>query len=216
MWETRKRAEETLGQSLRPYATLLDETFASIDACVARLDAVDAAFARVCALVLTKGRNLGLGCFSLSLDGLAQEAGALFRPLIESLELLEYLRRDPVRVHEVLEERLPKAGVIAHRIDGTFKALRQHLNTHASHLSVSVEAMGHLLELPAGRTRTAQPHSEPVLRQNLRILLAALAFLCVLAANCVVVAEGRVDDALADKVDDLKRRTLVLVRAGSG
>lgn len=216
MWETRRSAERTLRQSLRPYSDLLSEAFASVDVCVGRLERVDAPFGRVCALVLTKARNLALACYSLSLDALAQEAGALFRPLIESLELLEYLRQDPQRVTEALEDRLPKAGVIARRIQGKFKRLRHYLNAHASHLSVSPEAMGHLVDLRVGHLQTIQRYSEPVLRRNLRTLLAVVVLLAIEAANCVSVAEGRVDDAFADSVDDLKRRAFKLFEDRGG
>ena len=206
MWETRRSAEQALSQSLRPYSDLLSEAFASVDVCVGRLERVAAPFGCVCALVLIKARNLTLACYSLSLDALAQEAGALFRLLIESLELLEYLRQDPQRVTETLEDRLPKAGVIAQRIQGKFKRLREYLNAHASHLSVSPEAMGHLVDPTVGQLRTIQPYSEPVLRGNLRTLLAVVVCLAIEAANCVSLAECRVDDAFADSVDDLKRR----------
>jgi len=152
-----------------------------------------------------------MACYSLSLDALAQEAGALFRPLLESLELLQYLRLDTKRVDEALEDRLPKAGVIAQKIQGKFKNLRDYLNTHASHLSVSAEAMGHLLDFKEGHVRTVQPFSEPVLQRNLATLLAVMAWLSIEGVNCVSVAEGRIDDALGDSVEDLKDRALALI-----
>jgi hypothetical protein len=211
MWETRRAAEKALTQSLHPYSKLLEEAFTSVDTYVDRLERIDEPFARVCALVLVKGRNLALGCFSLSLDALAQEAGALFRPLIESLELLEYLKQDPKRVAEALEERLPKAGKISQRIQGRFKGLRNYLNTHASHLSVTPEAMGHLVDFKAARLRKKQLYSEPVLRRNLRTLLALLVRLCIAAVDCILVAEERADHLLTESVADLNRRTLELI-----
>jgi hypothetical protein len=211
MWETRRIAEQALTHSLRPYSDLLDETFASIDVCTSRLEHAGTPFGRVSALVLAKGRNLGVACLSLSLDALGQEAGALFRPLIEAVELLEYIRQDPGRVGEAVDDRLPKAGVISRRIQGKFKLLREYLNAHASHLSVGPEAMGHLLDLKAGRVRTTQAYSEPVLRMNLRTLLAVLVWLCLVGAGCVQVAQDRAGRALAHRVDDLRRRTLALM-----
>ena len=175
---------------------------------------VELPLGRVLALVLIKARNLALACYSLSLDSLAQEAGALFRPLLEALELLEYLRQDPERVAEALEDRLPKAGVIAQRIQGKFKGLRDHLNNHASHLSVSPDAMGHLVDLSAGQLRTVQPFSEPVLRANLTTLLATLVWLAIEAVNCVSAAEGRVDPSLADAAHELKRLAFELLDGG--
>ena len=90
LWDTRRQAEAALNGDLKAFARLFDETFAAVDQCIVRLEGLDDPFGRVCALVLIKARNLGLGCYSLSLDALAQEAGALFRPLIECLELLAF------------------------------------------------------------------------------------------------------------------------------
>jgi hypothetical protein len=100
----------------------------------------------------------------------------LFRPLIKSLELLTYLRLDPRRIQEALGGKLPKAGDVAKKIEGKFKELREFLNTHASHLSLSLspEAMFHLVDLKSGRLRRVQAHKADVLRQNLRTLLAVL------------------------------------------
>lgn len=128
LWKTRCQAEASLSAELKPFTDLLNETFDAIDNNIARLEVLNDPFGRVCALVLIKARNLGLGCFSLSLDALAQEAGALFRPLIECLELLIYFRLEPSRINEALEDRLPKAGEIAQKIKGECKDLRDHLN----------------------------------------------------------------------------------------
>ena len=210
LWEARRQAVAALGEELKPFADLLSETFAAVDHGIARLESIDQPFGRVCALVLVKARNLGLGCYSLSLDVLAQEAGALFRPLIECLELLLYFRLDPSRVNESLEDRLPKAGVIAQRIEGKFKGLREYLNTHASHLSLSPEAMMHLVDFKAGRLRPVQAHNTAVLRQNLRTLLAVMMWLAIEAANCTSVGSGIVDHEFGDTVEDIKRRAFLL------
>lgn len=210
LWNARRQAEAALTDELKPFADLFAETFAALDLCIGRLETLDSPFGRVSALVLIKARNLGLGCYSLSLDALAQEGGALFRPLVECLELLRYLRLDPARVEEVLEDRLPKAGVIAQRINGKFKGLRDYLNAHASHLSLSPEAMAHLVDFKAGRLRPVQIHNVTVLRQNLRTLLAVLIWLAIEAADCTSVGSGAVDHPLADTVDDIKRRAFVL------
>lgn len=210
LWSTRRQAERALNEGLKPFAGLLDEAFSALDDCIDRLETLDQPFGRVCALVLIKARNLELGCYSLSLDALAQEAGALFRPGLECLELLTYFRLDPKRIDKALEDHLPKAGVIAQRIEGKFKGLRDYLNAHASHLSVSPEALAHLVDFRAGRLRSVQPYNEAVLRGNLCTLLAVLVWLAIEAVNCTSVGEGNVDEALADTVEDLKRRALVL------
>lgn len=211
LWDARRQAETALSAELKPLAGLLNEAFAAVDDCGSRLAALDKPFGRVCALVVIKGRNLALGCYSLSQDGLAQESGALFRPLMECLELLAYLRLDPSRINEALEDRLPKAGVIAQRIEGGLKGLRDHLNTHASHLSLHPAAMGHLVDFKTGRLRGVQAHNTAVLRQNLSTLLAVLVWLALEAANCTTVGAGAVDGALGDTVEDIKRRALLLL-----
>jgi hypothetical protein len=157
MWTTRRQAEKALEGPLRPVAGLLDEAFAMIDETIARLQEINPPFGTASALVLVKGRNLAMGCYSLSLDALAQEAGALFRPLIEACELLVYLGRDPTRVNEIVEDRLPKAGKIAARIGGQLKPVRDHLSAHASHLSVSEESMAIWLSGPKEEFRLSSP-----------------------------------------------------------
>ncbi|MGO9211545.1 MAG: hypothetical protein ACLPXM_11560 [Terriglobales bacterium] len=211
LWATRRSAEQALEGPLSAHANLLTEAFAWFDVCTDRIARTDTQFGRVCALVVIKARNLALGCYSLALDALAQEAGALFRPLIESLELLEYLRQDPSRIAEAVESRLPPAGIIAQRIEGKFKDLRKYLNEHASHLSLSPEAMGHLVSLKDGQLRTAQPYNERVLRQNLKVLLAVVVAVARVAVTCVSVAQGEVQEALAADVNDLSQRTYGLI-----
>ena len=211
LWDTRRQAEHALTEGLKPFAGLLNEAFSVLDDCADRLEKLDQPFGRVCAIVLIKARNLGLGCCSLCLDALAQEADALFRPLLKGLELLVYFRLDPTRINEALEERLPQAGVIAQRIEGKFKDLRDYLNAHASHLSVAPEAMMHLIDFGAERLRLVQPYNEGVLRRNLGTLLAVLVWLVIAAVDCISVGEGNVDNDLADRVVEFKRRALVIL-----
>lgn len=110
----------------------------------------------------------------------------------------------------MLEDRLPEAGVIAKRIQGKLQRLREHLNEHASHLSVGPESMGHLLDFKLLRLQTVQPYSELVLRNNLRTLLTVVVCLANEAAICASFAEGRVNDAQADRVEDLTKRATEL------
>jgi hypothetical protein len=211
LWSTRQESERALDANLKPLADLLMETFTTIDECVIRLDGLDNSFGRVTALVLIKGRNLAFGCYSLSLDALAQEAGALFRPFIETVELLTYLRSEPRRVNEALENRLPKAGEIAHRIGAGLKDLRAYLNAHASHLSVSEHAMRHLIDFSAGQLKPVQLFSEPVLRENLRMLLASVVWLMAAGVNCLSVGAGQIDEAFVDRAERIRMRALELV-----
>lgn len=211
LWAARRQAEAALAGELTPFADLLDETFAAIDSSATRLESLGYPFGLVCALVVIKARNLGLGCYSLSLDAVAQEAGALLRPLIEHLELLTYLKLDKTRVNEALEGRLPQAGEIAKRIEGKLKGVRGYLNEHASHFSLSFDAMKHLVDFRAGRLRLTQPHDAAVLRENLRVLLVTLVSIAIEATNCLTIGAGSIDHALLDTVENLQQRAFRLI-----
>lgn len=213
LWSARRESERSLNNELKPLAEMLGETFAMVDECIERLEHLDNSFGRVTALVLIKGRNLGLGCYSLSLDALAQESGAILRPFIETVELLTYLRLDPRRVDEALEDRLPQAGEVARRIGGNLKDLRGYLNAHASHLSLSVDSMRHLIDISAGRLRPVQRFHEAVLRENLRVLLVLLVWLMAAGIKCCCVGAGRVDDALVERAEALRMKAFQLAEA---
>ncbi len=102
LWKTREEALAALEGPLRQEAAMLQDAFALMDECIAHLITRDTTFTRVCAITMIKARNLELGCYSLALDGLAQEGGALFRLVVETLELLTYFWKDPARVEEAI------------------------------------------------------------------------------------------------------------------
>lgn len=210
LWEVRQQSILALDGELKPLGAMIAEALDLIDGCALRLEDLKEPSGLVCALVLAKARNLAVGCYSLSLDALGQEGGALFRPLIECLEMLTYFKLEPRRIDEALEDRLPSAGVIAQQIGGSFKNLRAYLNSHASHLSIHPEAMKHLIDLGRGRLRLVQTHSVAVLRQNLGTLLVALTWLAAEALNCLSSLGGSVDDEDAARAEDIKRRALQL------
>jgi hypothetical protein len=214
--ETRRNAEKALEGPLRTQADLLAQAFALFDVCGDRLVLSDTDFGRVCALVSAKARSLALGCYSLALDGLAQESGALARPLFESLELLEYLRRDPKRAQEVIENRQPSAGIIARRIEGKFQELREHFNQHASHLSLALESIRHLVNFQQGGLRTVLPNDERVLRANLNVLIAVICAVLRVAVDCLAIAQGRAPEDLAAAVLGLSQRAYANSINGAG
>ena len=189
---------------------LLDELFALVDEAAETMDPVDSQFGRVTALIIVKARFLAQAYYSLALDGLAQEAGALLRPLIECLELLEYLRLDPERVQEALDGRLPSAGTIAMRIDGQLKDVRDYLNQHASHLSVAPESARHLMRFDADGQRTVlqlqQPFEPAVLLKNLGSLFAVFTMVAIEAINCTAVARCPTAGDMTDHVVGLRDR----------
>jgi hypothetical protein len=108
-------------------------------------------------MTLVKARNYALGLYSLSLDGLGQEAGALLRPLVEAYEVLVYFRLDPSRASKATDDKLPSAGEIAKAISGRFKDLREYLNENASHFAFSPQSMTHLIDFRTLNWNVQQP-----------------------------------------------------------
>jgi hypothetical protein len=188
LWTCREESYAALRATLGPLASLLDSAFARVDEAVDYFQefllTTPAPDGRVCAVTVIKGRNLALGCYGLALDGLAQESGALLRPLLETIELLTYLRSVPGAVDNALVGKLPKAGKRAAEIGSPFQELREHLNVHASHLGFGADSKRHLLDIPAGRFRAVQPFNQAVLEQNMAMLFVFTASLAREAALC--------------------------------
>ena len=220
LWESRNRAVSALETEAVDARVLLDELFAIVDAAADALHNVDTPFGRVTALITVKARSLAQACYSLALDGLAQEAGALFRPLLECLEVLEYMRLDPARVEEALEGHLPRAGAIAKRIDGQLKDVRDYLNEHASHFSVSPESMRHLVRLSGGDKQAVlqlqQPFELAVLLNNLGSLFAAFAMVGIEAVNCAAVAQCPIAGEMSEGIVRLRDRGFQLFKGQAG
>jgi hypothetical protein len=206
LWQTREQALVALQGDLQERAEVIRETFELIDECTGRFKAIDSPFARVCGLTLVKGRNMALGVYSLILDGLGQEAGALLRPLIEILELLVYLRLDPARVDKAIAGKLPSAGQIAKKIEGEFKDLRQHLNEHASHFGFTYDSLRHIVDLSKMTWRTSQPYNEDVLKTNLGTLFLFTIRLAIEGINCATAAQTMLDNELADRIESHRDR----------
>ena len=76
--EYSRQAIQELGGVLQDEAEVLCQAFSLLDDCIARLETEHSSesYSRVCALTLIKARNLLLGSYSLSIDGLAQEGGS--------------------------------------------------------------------------------------------------------------------------------------------
>lgn len=221
LWDSRAKASSALEREASNVRALLEELFGVVDEAAEALHAVDTPFGRVTALLTVKARRLAQGCYSLTLDGLPQEAGVLLRPLIECLELLEYLRSNPdEHAQEAIDNRLPKAGDIAKRIDGQLKDVRDHLNEYASHISVSHESMRHLIRSDAehglGELQLQQPFDSAVLLQNLGSLFAAFESVAIQAVSCAVTAQCPTAGDMANHVMGLRDRGYWLFRGPQG
>jgi hypothetical protein len=118
LWHARQKSLEWLATELVEQNILVDEGFEMLDKCIALLnqqsrtlnDELNGRFARVINLTLAKVRNLLLGSYSMLLDAVAQEAGALLRPILEAYELLIYFRLEPSRVDQAIDGKLPSPG----------------------------------------------------------------------------------------------------------
>jgi hypothetical protein len=191
-WNTRKQSMAWLQNELTEEGKIIDKGFDLLNICVSLMDDIGreegdkqiGKFFRIGAITLAKSRHFLFGCYSLSFDGLSQESGALIRPLIETYELLVYLRLDPFRVEEVISEKLPSAGEIAKKINGNFHGLRQHLNEHASHFQFKYVSVRHLLDFSEEVIIKPIPTQDiSVFLRNLNTLNAFQTILLVEASN---------------------------------
>lgn len=148
LWMTRSESIAYMHRSHPSRLDVMNRSFDLLDQIVDAFEAVsqESAYARVCGLTLLKAKNLAFGSYSLILDGLGQETGALMRPMIEYSELLTYFRMFPESVEKAKTNTLPTAGKRAKAIGSIYKEFRQYLNEHASHSSFSQHALSHLLE----------------------------------------------------------------------
>lgn len=160
-------------------------------------------FATVCGLTIAKFNFLFLGCYSLALDGLAQESGAMGRLMVEIYELLVYFRLDRTRVEEALNGKLPSPGKIARKIQGEFQELRDYFNEHASHYGFTHEANKHLMRKD-WQASCFPSHSLNGFRVNLGFLYAFEVFVIVEATSCLIVL-GVDNNQMADKVMEWKK-----------
>jgi len=206
LWNTRNDAVVDLDGALKNEAAVLREAFELLDVCITDLETEygSTPYARVCALTLIKARNLLLGSYSLSIDGLAQEAGALLRPFIEVFEKMVYFNEDPSRIDEAIDGRLPNAGEIAKRIQGQFKGLREYLNQHSAHFGLTYESARHLIDWQTLKLKPVQPYSRKVLRTNLKSIFTFLVFLNVQAVDCLGNLSNRSANEIADRCEACK------------
>lgn len=210
LWRARTEALTYLRRKRGDRIAVIEEMFELIDRCVGIYEshAATDSYANICGLTLLKAKHLALGAYSLSLDGLGQESGALLRPFIEYTELLTYFRRFPKKVSEAENGRLPSAGERAKAIDGVYKELRQHLNQHASHGSYSRYSLGHLMDPVTGNFKKMQQMVPEVLDRNVRDFAVQLFLLLHEGAVGLKPLKPRDLIPLATECDDMKARLI--------
>jgi len=172
MWECRTKSLNALENSLKDNGLIIYEGFKIIDELINKFEALSNQnlFPEVCGIILLKGKKYCLSLFTSLLDGFGQEAGALLRPSIECYELFTYIRTDPNRINEIIEDKLPSAGERAKIIGGQFKEIRDYLNSNASHFSFSGDSIRHLYDLEKDSFRKKQEFNEDVFVRNLKII----------------------------------------------
>ena len=210
LWETRTEAMTYLENECHAKLSVLQSLFNNIDTLidVYEKNSKKDTYARICGLTLLKAKYLGIGAFSLILDGLGQEAGALSRPFIEYTELLTYFRHFPDKVEDAANNKLPSAGVRAKAVNGIYKEFREYLNLHASHSSYSYYALSHLLRPNDFRFKKYQPNVPAVLDRNLRDLSVQIFLLLYEATLALERLNLEEFDELAAKVDKLREKLL--------
>ena len=205
LFEARERAEEALRDHLRDASAVIEEGFSCLDEEVRRHHQLNSEFTRVCAVTLLKARNLLVAIYSLAIDGLAQEGGAVLRPLIGTIEKLPYYRMDPDHVELAITDQLPSEGMIAKEIDGQFQELRDYLSKYSAHSNFSYESLRHLLNLRDGELVFQQPYIEMALRKNLEMVFSFLIISVFEGYKCLNHA-GHSDEALLSYIEDVRNR----------
>jgi len=216
IWRTRVQSNIWLQNELAKEAEIIGRGFELINNCVTVLgrigrdegETLTGKFSRIGAITLAKSSHYLLGCYSLAIDGLSQESGAILRPLIETYELLVYLCLDPNRVEEVINGKLPSAGKIAQKISGNFKDLRKHLNDSASHFSYKIDSVRHLIDINQEVSiKTFPTQSIGVFKKNLNVLNAFQTFILFEAANCMF-AIGFEAENISSKIEIFRDRSI--------
>jgi len=206
LWNVRSQALAELQDNLKQENEILLEAFAILDECIDRLyscaiiDNENTMFAAVCCQTLIKARRLALGCYSLCLDGLVLEAGALMRLLKEAWQLLIYLHEQPGRVEAILSDNPPRAGDIARTINREFhnqlQGLTDYYNANTSHISFQKDAL-----VPVGMVFNSDS-----LKTNMRQLLSFIVSIFYEAvAPCLVIVD-KLDYVLAVEIDSLREK----------
>jgi hypothetical protein len=221
IWSAREKSINWLSNELKPEGEILQEGFEYLEDFVnlfekigqSEGDSETGQFCRISSITLAKISHLLLGCYSLTLDGLAQESGALLRPLIETYELLIYLRQDKSRINQVIEGKLPSAGGIGKKISGDYQNLREYLNDNASHFSYKTNSVLHLFDENI-KVRAVPNHGVKVFRTNIQLLNAFQVYILFEAVNCLFAIDFDAN-ALADKIEKWRKacvKTFPLVK----
>ena len=170
---------------------------------------MDDTYLRILGVIYTKGLVISKSMYSLIIDGYGQESGSLLRVLLETIELINYIREDESRINEVIEKRLPTAGKIAKIISGDFKELREYLNDNASHFNITYYSLSHIVDINAKKLKPIQKTENDTLVNNLNVLIVFIYFLCreiILA----IYTKVKISDEIINRIDLIYAKILEL------
>lgn len=215
LWTTRESALEALRTDMVCERELLDKAFQQLEYFAQRLGDIkpETPFTQSTALVAAKARNLAQASYSLVLDGLGQEAGAIVRVWIETTELLIYIRRRPEKAGQILKGNLPSAGMRAKLIESATQSVRTFLSETASHFKFAPNSWLHVVDERTGRVRTRQEVKHDVLRENLGTNFALLIWTIKEAALCLNDARGSIEGGIVRQWVQLRNEGFALFNA---
>ncbi len=210
IWSKRNEALTVLDNDIKKEKEVLEEGFAVLDQCIHCFhmhmndaDNTIATFAAYCCATLVKIRRLALGSYSLCLDGLAFEAGALMRSLIEGLQILIFFQQQPESIALAEAENMPQAGDIAKAINGELHSeirdilweQRKHYNQFSSHFSLKQSALQ-----PIETTFDLN-----ALKRNMRSLFSTINLLAYISAMCLSII-GLKDIFLNESIETFREK----------
>lgn len=216
LWITRESAQQALRTSMIREAEVLDKAFQQLEYFAQRLGSIrpTTPFNQISALTAAKARNLAQACYSLILDGLGQESGAIVRVWIESTELLIYIRHDPNRAAQILEGKFPSAGERAKVIGSSTQRLRTALSKTASHLGAfETNSWLHMINERTGQVQTRQAFNREIVQQNLGTTFALLVWTIREAALCLQAVRGSVEAGIVRQMRKLRSEGIALFNA---
>jgi hypothetical protein len=210
LWKARTEALTFLRRERPEQIEVIEGLFGLADDCVDAYESQsDDLYSTVCGLTTLKAKNLAHGMYSLTLDGLGQEAGALARVFIEYAELLTYFRMVPEAVNDALSGELPSAGKRAKKVEGIYQKFRDHLNEHASHGSYSSYSLAHLRDPATKHLKKLQVMHPDVLQRNVGDFAIQFVFML---QEAVLGLERSPDQSrlihLGTRCDELRARIL--------
>lgn len=210
LWRARTEALTFLRRDRPAQIMAVEMLFELADDCIDAFESQSGdLYSRVCGLTALKAKNLAFGMYSLTLDGLAQEAGALARPFIEYAELLTYFRMRPEAASNALAGDLPRAGARAKMIGGIYQRFREHLNEHASHSSYDSHSLAHLIDPTTKRFRKLQVMHPHVVERNTGDFAVQFVLMLQEAVLCLERCPDRSRLVhLAKRCDDLRQDIL--------